>query len=114
LIFLIVRQLLDRSGAARTLLTPLAALAAGVFLLHPVQTEAVAYVAGRSEALSVMLAFGAFAVFLYRSSIGWGTVAAILLLFGAALLSKEHIIVLPALLLLTDFWWNPGFSLKGI
>jgi tetratricopeptide (TPR) repeat protein len=41
-------------------------------------------------------------------------VAAVLLLFGAALLSKEHTIALAALLLLTDFWWNPGFSLRGI
>ena len=42
------------------------------------------------------------------------TAAAVLALFGAALLSKEHTIVLPALLLLTDYWWNPGFSFKGI
>src|SRR6266571_638076 len=42
------------------------------------------------------------------------TVAAVLLLFGAALLSKEHTMALPALLLLTDYWWNPGFSFRGI
>jgi CPA2 family monovalent cation:H+ antiporter-2 len=38
----------------------------------------------------------------------------VLVLFGLGVLSKEHIVVLPAWLLLTDFWWNPGFSLKGI
>jgi tetratricopeptide (TPR) repeat protein len=37
----------------------------------------------------------------------------VLALFGLAVLSKEHTIVLPALLLLTDFWWNPGFSWRG-
>jgi tetratricopeptide (TPR) repeat protein len=37
----------------------------------------------------------------------------VLALFGLAVLSKEHTIVLPALLLLTDFWWNPGFSFRG-
>ncbi len=116
LIFLIVRRLLEWSGAAEKLRTPLAGFAAGVFLLHPVQTEAVAYLAGRSEALSAMLVFAAFAVFLYRPkpAISWGTVAIIILLFVAALESKEHTIVLPALLLLTDFWWDPGFSFRGI
>ncbi len=29
-------------------------------------------------------------------------------------LSKEHTAVLPALLILTDYYWNPGFSLDGI
>jgi MYXO-CTERM domain-containing protein len=80
------------------------------------QTEAVAYLAGRSDSLSVTLFMAAYAVFLYRkeAAISWATSAAVLLLFGAALLSKEHAIVLPALLLLTDFWWNPGFSVTGI
>ena len=87
----------------------LSGFAAALFLLHPVQTEAVAYLAGRSESLSVMLAFAALAVFLYRrpGPISWPAVAVILVLFGAALLAKEHTIVLPALLLLTDYWWSP-------
>jgi protein O-mannosyl-transferase len=29
-------------------------------------------------------------------------------------LTKEHTLVLPALLLLTDYYWNPGFSFSGI
>ena len=44
----------------------LAAVAAAIFLLHPVQTEAVAYLAGRSESLSAMFGLAAFAVFLHR------------------------------------------------
>ena len=44
---------------------------------------------------------------------GVGTTIAILILFGAALLSKEHSAVLPVLLLLTDYYWNPGFTLRG-
>jgi protein O-mannosyl-transferase len=116
LLFAIVRQLLEwarSSAASRNLL---AGFAAAVFLLHPAQTEAVAYVAGRSESLSTMFFFAAFAVFLYRrqAAIRWVESAAVLLLFLAALLSKEQTIVLPALLLLTDYWWNPGFSFEGI
>ena len=48
------------------------------------------------------------------AAVGWGTAAAVLVLFGAACLTKEHAVVLPALLLLTDYYWNPGFSLAGI
>ena len=35
-------------------------------------------------------------------------------LFGAAVVSKEHTVTLPALLLLTDYFFNPGFSFEGI
>jgi tetratricopeptide (TPR) repeat protein len=115
-VFLIVRRLLAWANAAESRRDLLASLPAALFLLHPVQSEAVAYVAGRSESLSVMLALAAFAVFLYRreSAANWETALAVLLLFGAALASKEQTIALPALLLLTDYWWNPGFSLAGI
>jgi tetratricopeptide (TPR) repeat protein len=114
LIFLIVRKMLGLNGrGGRDLL---AAFAAAVFLLHPLQTESVAYVAGRSEALSVLFFLGAFAVFLYRgaAAVSWKTAAAVLVLFGAAVATKEHTLVLPALLLLTDYYWNPGFSFAGI
>jgi len=115
LVFLIVRRLLEWSQAPAGRRKLLAGFAAGVFLLHPIQTEAVAYLAGRSEALSVTFFLAAYAVFLYRrqTAITWGTVLMVAALFGLALLSKEHTIVLPALLLLTDFWWNPGFSFRG-
>jgi tetratricopeptide (TPR) repeat protein len=111
LVFFIVRKLLE--PPLRNLL---AGFAAAVFLLHPVQTESVAYVAGRSESLSVLFFFAAFAVFLYRRSpaASWKVAAAVLALSGAAVLTKEHTLVLPALLLLTDYYWNPGFSLAGI
>jgi hypothetical protein len=44
----------------------LAVLAGALFLVHPVQTESVAYVASRSEALSVLFFYSGLAVFLYR------------------------------------------------
>src|SRR5579871_5401596 len=63
-----------------------------------------------------MLMLAAYAVFLYRRqvAISWLSTASVLVLFLAALLAKEQTIVLPALLLLTDYWWNPGFSLQGV
>jgi tetratricopeptide (TPR) repeat protein len=116
LVFLIVRRLAEWANIAADRRPLLSAFAAAVFLLHPIQTEAVAYLAGRSECLSATLFLAAFAVFLYRpkAAATWLTVAAVLALFGAAVLAKEHTIVLPALLLLTDYWWNPGFKLQGI
>jgi tetratricopeptide (TPR) repeat protein len=73
-------------------------------------------VASRSENLSVLLFFAAYAVFLCRPSeaIAWPRVLFVFLLAGAALGVKEHTFVLPALLLLTDYYWNPGFSFRGI
>ncbi len=116
LMFLVVRRFLEWSGAEAARRNLLAGFAAGVFLLHPAMTEAVAYTAGRSESLSTMWVLAAFAVFLYRPKpeISWGRVVAVFALFALALGSKEHTAVLVALLLLTDFWWNPGFSFKGI
>src|SRR5579885_201510 len=116
LVYLIVRRILEWNGIEARRRALLAGFAAAIFLLHPVQTEAVAYLAGRSEAFSVMLVFAAFAIFLYRrdKAISWQFAAAVLALFGLALLSKEQTIAFAGLLLLTDYWWNPGFSFQGI
>lgn len=112
LVFFITRKLMQRDSYGWML----PAFAAAVFLLHPIQTEAVSYIAGRSECMSVLFLLAAFAVFLYRRSqaISWQVAIAVLVLFGAAAATKEHTLVLPALLLLTDYYWNPGFSLIGI
>lgn len=113
--WLIVRKLLDRVGVSGFTRQAIAAFCGLLFLLHPLQTESVAYVASRSEALSVMFFYSAFAVFLWRREpVGWLRAAAVLLLFAAAALTKEHTAVLPALLLLTDYYFNPGFSFQGI
>jgi tetratricopeptide (TPR) repeat protein len=113
LVYLIARRLLQMAGAASN---TLALFAGGLFLLHPAQTEAVAYIAGRSDNLSAVFFFGAYAVFLYRRSaaISWPASLAVLALFGAAAATKENTVVLPALLLLTDYFWNPGFTFEGI
>jgi tetratricopeptide (TPR) repeat protein len=94
----------------------LAVFAGTLFLLHPVNTESVAYVTGRSETLSVFFFLSAWAVFLCRGAgrISWPRTAAVLLLFGAACASKEHTTIFPALLLLTDYFITTPFRLEGI
>ena len=64
----------------------------------------------------LLLFNGALAVFVWRRSIpvSYRTAVAVLVLFIGACVTKEHAVVLPALLLLTDYFWNPPFSLEGI
>jgi protein O-mannosyl-transferase len=83
---------------------------AGVFLLHPLQTEAVAYVAGRPEEMAGFFFVTAWLAFLndFKSEMTALRSIGILVLAAAAVLSKESAISLPAILLLTDFYWNPG------
>jgi len=116
LILLAVRRVLDWAGVEKWHAGVLSVFAAGLFLLHPLQTESVTYIVSRSETLSVFWLLAAYVAFLYRAGDAIYTLRAlaILALFGAAVLTKEHTAVFPALLLLTDFYWNPGFSLLGI
>ena len=107
-ITLIVDRLLERLKIDFKSRVALSIFAGGLFLLHPLQTESVAYVASRSEALSVMFYYAAVCVFLYKKPEEWISVwrsLAILVLFAAALTSKEHTLTLPALLLLLDLAW---------
>jgi tetratricopeptide (TPR) repeat protein len=116
LVFFIARKLLAWAGTSGPRGEWVAAFGGALFLLHPVQTEAVAYVASRSENLSALFYYAAFAVFLYRKSpaVSWPVAVAVIALYGAAVSTKEHTVTLPALLLLTDYFWNPGFSFQGI
>jgi protein O-mannosyl-transferase len=90
--------------------------AGALFLLHPLQTESVAYVASRSEVLSVFFYYGAYCVFLYRrpEKITWARALAVLALFAAAASTKEHTLTLPFLLLLTDLYWDHYWGGGGI
>jgi tetratricopeptide (TPR) repeat protein len=80
---------------------PLAALiGAAVFALHPIHVEAVAWVSAGTESLMSLLFVGSFLCYVeYRRGnerIGW--LAASLLLFVAAILTKETAAVLPGVI----------------
>jgi Tfp pilus assembly protein PilF len=117
LVALIAMRLLEWAGltgenkAGEIKARPTLGIFAGaLFLVHPLQTESVAYVASRSEVLSVLFYYAAYCVFLYRrtESITWPRALAVLLLFGAAVGSKQHTLTLPLLLLMTDLFWPQG------
>jgi tetratricopeptide (TPR) repeat protein len=116
LLFFIARKLLALVGTTGVTAQLLAGFAGTIFLVHPMQTEAVAYIASRSENLSVFFLFAAFGVFLYRRSaaVSWPESVAILILFACAVGTKEHALMLPAIFLLTDYFFNPAYTFSGI
>jgi Tfp pilus assembly protein PilF len=109
-VMLIAARLLQWVEVAGRMRTALAIFAGALFLLHPLQTESVAYVASRSEVLSVLFYYAAFAVFIYsnRELMTLVRAIAIVALFGAAAATKEHTLTLPALIVLTDIFWHRG------
>src|SRR5688572_15606756 len=116
LVFAVTRRLAGMANIGSPQRNLLAIFGAGLFLLHPIQTESVAYIASRSEGLSGFFLLAAFCLFLHRAipAISFASSLAVLVIFGVATLTKEHAVVLPAVLLLTDYYWNPGFSFAGI
>ena len=112
LVFLVLWRLLGWGGWGPVHRKRGAVLGAMVFLIHPLQTESVSYIAGRSESLSALFVLLAYTLFLYRRkpAISWIEALAVLGLFGAALLTKENAVSLAAILILTDISWPRPFS----
>jgi Flp pilus assembly protein TadD len=106
LVLFILERLFSIAGATRD---PRACALAGaaIFLFHPLQTESVAYIAGRSEVVSGFLFCAAWLVYLnaFESETSVMTSLKILVLGGAAVLAKENAICLPAILFATDVFW---------
>ncbi len=82
--------------ARRVLRAPGALLAAALFAIHPLQTEAVNYVYQRATLLAAFFALLSLLLFL-RERYYWSVAA-----FGFSLLAKEETMALPVFLLLFD------------
>jgi tetratricopeptide (TPR) repeat protein len=81
------------------------ALIAGLFALHPLNVESVAWVAARKNLLSSTFWFlTTFAYVHYTEKPGLGRYALILSIFSLGLLSKPMLVTLPCTLLLLDVW----------
>jgi tetratricopeptide (TPR) repeat protein len=102
LVFLLFRELLPGR-------LWLCGFGAAVFLLHPLQTESVAYMAGRSELLVAFFLLLALLAFLRAGRAGWKWAFVVTGLCGAALLSKEQALALIPLFLVLEAGWleNP-------
>jgi tetratricopeptide (TPR) repeat protein len=105
LVYTIVRRILELNDCAVT--RQLALGVAGLFLLHPLHTEAVAYISGRSDTLSAVFAYCAFSLYIYSGRrMPRGRGAAIIILVALACSSKENCVVLPVIFLFTDLFWD--------
>ena len=81
------------------------ALVAGLFALHPLHVESVAWIAERKDVLSTlfwMLAVLAWVRYVKTKS--WHRYVFVLVLFAVGLMAKSMLVTLPFLLLLLDYW----------
>lgn len=91
-----------------------ALFAALLFLVHPIQTNAVAYIFGRKDILAALFTLGTLiCCYRFRESgrVRWLVVASVAYVTG--FLSKENAIVAPVLLLAADVAFWPRTSLGG-
>ena len=117
LVFLVLSRLLALSGGISARAIKVASMiGAAVFLVHPLQTESVSYIAGRSESLAAMFVLLAYVVFLYRrrEAISWMETAVVLALFAFGVSTKENGVSLAGVLVLTDLYWPRAFSTRGL
>lgn len=105
LILWLFRQLAAQLGESPPVAGWLALATALIFVLHPVQTEAVTYASGRSTSLSALFALGSIAAWVsWRARGGdppW-PISVSLLLMLAGIATKETVAVVPAALLLWE------------
>jgi tetratricopeptide (TPR) repeat protein len=81
------------------------ALVAGLFALHPVHVESVAWAAERKDVLSTFFWLGTMLVYaFYARRPGVVRYLAVVLFFAAGLMSKPMVVTLPFVLLLLDYW----------
>lgn len=88
----------------------MAAIAAGIFGLHPTKIESVAWISGISDSLCMVFFLGSILVYLRwknRDSIGHVPVLSVLLLL-LAMLSKEMAVVVPVLIALYELLTTQG------
>ena len=69
---------------------------AGLFALHPLHTESVAWIAARKDVLSTFfILLTLWAYVRYTRHKGWGNYLLVMLLFGAGLMAKPMLVTLP-------------------
>ncbi len=105
LVLFLVRRFSIQRGETPVAAAWLALATALLFVLHPVQTEAVTYASGRSTSLSALFALGSIAVWVSARetsarSLQLFLVSPLLMLAGIAI--KEPAVMVPAVLLLWE------------
>ncbi|MGD2278660.1 MAG: tetratricopeptide repeat protein [Candidatus Omnitrophota bacterium] len=91
----------------------LSLLTAALFIIHPIHTEVVAYIAGRVDSLPLLFTLLCF--ILYIKQLDRGGIVLYMLMVSAyilAVLSKESALALPALLLLYHYTFRKKINFK--
>lgn len=117
LVHSILAGLLQRRGPLGAAERFAAAAGAGLFLLHPLATESVAYVSSRSELLCAFFAYLAFLLFLRSpdgQTMAWGRALAVTLLLGLGAVSKEPAIALAGVFVVFDLLDGESASLRPV
>lgn len=119
-LFFVAEKLLALSAATRLSAAAQRAVALGVavlWVIHPLHTSAVTYIAGRADPLAAMFGFAGLALglasFEPRRRVGQWRVGAALG-FGLAVLSKESGITFTLIWLLVLAWRRPGWRVAGL
>ena len=87
------------------------AFVAGVFALHPLQVESVAWVAERKTVVSGLFWFLTTAVYIwYTKRAGIGRYILLCVVYGLCIMTKPIVVTLPLVLLLLDYWPLERFS----
>ncbi len=82
----------------------LAVLTGILYVVHPIHTEAVTYISGRADSLALLFMLFCFLLYIRSCSAkNLGIYALMALSYGLALLSKEHSLILPVLLLVYHY-----------
>ncbi len=94
------------------------AMVAGLFALHPLHVESVAWVAQRKDVLSSLFGLLALTAYFHYVTASRPTQARwryslVLLFFTLGLLSKPMVVTLPFLMLLLDYWPLERIALAG-
>jgi tetratricopeptide (TPR) repeat protein len=113
LLFLILRNVTDSTGSTGSpqASSPQAgtiwasAFVAGVFALHPIQVESVAWASERKTVLSGLFWLLTMAMYIhYVKQPRLGRYLLLLLVFGLCIMTKPVVVTLPFALLLLDYW----------
>jgi Flp pilus assembly protein TadD len=97
LLFLVFLQMTNTLGQS--------AFVAGLFAVHPLHVESVAWITERKDVLSAlfwMLTLLAYVQYVRRP--GWARYFLVACMLGLGLLAKQMLVTLPCVLLLLDFW----------
>jgi tetratricopeptide (TPR) repeat protein len=80
-------------------------LTAGLFALHPLHVECVAWIGARPDLLGTMFGFAAIRIYVeYALRGGAVRYSLVVLMLSLGLMSKPIVVTLPAILLLLDLW----------